>query len=547
MSVLGHNRSSSSLDRGRVQSLSNGSPSASRSHSPAPAVRKKASSNRVPFPRAASESPNPSANGHSSGRERLESRVHHVRPRQQHKRWNSELYMDLPLASGRDKEPIMPLRSRHDSIQPEEMYTGRHTPQPDLGEARRREMSNAATRQKLVIREPGQKHVTYQLGENIGRGQFGSVYRALNLNSGRVVAVKRIKLEDRSESEIRQLTHEVDVLRSLSHPSVVKYEGFLRTDHYFNIVMEYVENGSLLHTIRAFGNLPEGLAANYTFKILEGLHYLHSKKVVHCDLKAANILTTKNGNIKLSDFGVSLNMNAVQKTSNQADAAGTPNWMAPEIIQLCGSSPKSDIWSLACTIIELISGRPPYGEMQPLSAMFRIVEDPYPPLPECSIELRDFLISCFAKDPDDRPSAEQLCHHPWVARNWDGSSRMTLNPQDSIPFSRRISSEVKNFQLIDLQEFAASTDNLVGSSPHPTGLLASVDTDTTLEPIPSIPIPRLEATAPSPPLDFPFSKHLAAMRAVSGPPTDLLSQSAPQFGVVRFLYSLGGLVVIMTI
>ncbi|KAH8919517.1 hypothetical protein BT69DRAFT_1337234 [Atractiella rhizophila] len=99
MSVLGHNRSSSSLDRGRVQSLSNGSPSASRSHSPAPAVRKKASSNRVPFPRAASESPNPSANGHSSGRERLESRVHHVRPRQQHKRWNSELYMDLPLAS----------------------------------------------------------------------------------------------------------------------------------------------------------------------------------------------------------------------------------------------------------------------------------------------------------------------------------------------------------------------------------------------------------------------------------------------------------------
>jgi serine/threonine protein kinase len=95
-------------------------------------------------------------------------------------------------------------------------------------------------------------------------------------------------------------------------------------------------------------------------KILEGLYYLHHCQVVHCDLKAANILTTKNGNIKLSDFGVSLNLRAMER---EKDVAGTPNWMAPEVIELKGASTKSDIWSLGCTVIELFTGRPPYAEM----------------------------------------------------------------------------------------------------------------------------------------------------------------------------------------
>lgn len=96
-------------------------------------------------------------------------------------------------------------------------------------------------------------------------------------------------------------------------------------------------------------------------KILEGLHYLHQSDVVHCDLKAANILTTKTGNVKLSDFGVSLNLRAMEREFK--DVAGTPNWMAPEVIELKGPSTKADIWSLACTVIELLTGRPPYADI----------------------------------------------------------------------------------------------------------------------------------------------------------------------------------------
>ena len=103
------------------------------------------------------------------------------------------------------------------------------------------------------------------------------------------------------------------------------------------------------------------MVASYVVKILEGLDYLHQSDVVHCDLKAANILTTKNGNVKLSDFGVSLNLRAMEREIK--DVAGTPNWMAPEVIELKGASTKSDIWSLGCTVIELLTGRPPYGDI----------------------------------------------------------------------------------------------------------------------------------------------------------------------------------------
>lgn len=123
----------------------------------------------------------------------------------------------------------------------------------------------------------------------------------------------------------------------------------------------YAENGSLGQTLKAFGKLNEALVARYVVKILEGLHYLHASDVVHCDLKAANILTTKNGNVKLSDFGVSLNLRAMEREIK--DVAGTPNWMAPEVIELKGASTKSDIWSLGCTVVELLTGRPPYADI----------------------------------------------------------------------------------------------------------------------------------------------------------------------------------------
>ncbi|KAF9075358.1 hypothetical protein BDP27DRAFT_1315932 [Rhodocollybia butyracea] len=342
--------------------------------------------------------------------------------------------------------------------------------------SRRDSIEGNMVRKPLIIKEEGKVATHFQLGNCIGRGQFGSVYRALNLNTGQMVAVKRIRLEGLKEEEVMQLMREVDLVKRLSHPSIIKYEGMHRDKDTLSIVLEYAENGSLGQTVKAFGKLNEKLVASYVVRILEGLHYLHQSDVVHCDLKAANILTTKNGNVKLSDFGVSLNMRAVER---EKDVAGTPNWMAPEVIELKGASPKSDIWSLACTVIELLTGKPPYGDIpNSMSVMFRIVEDDVPPIPPgVSPLLEDFLKKCFHKDPAQRPTAELLCEHQWLKQSWGGYKE--LRPQDSIPFLRRVSADLQKSEVVrylsqiempeSTPEYPRDEDMISGSPPGRAG------------------------------------------------------------------------------
>ncbi|KDQ61730.1 hypothetical protein JAAARDRAFT_190455 [Jaapia argillacea MUCL 33604] len=390
---------------------------------------------RVPFPRSLSGDPNVTSLGSTpdisqfSFPESSDDRPHQPRGRSK---------SDIEGASARGRP--RPESYDHLGAKP---GPSRFESTVDLGVAITSEISSdgSGVPKTLIIKEEGSPPTQYQLGNCIGRGQFGSVYRALNLNTGKMVAVKRIRLEGLEEEEISQLMKEIDLLKSLSHPSIVKYEGMTRDEGVLSLVLELAENGSLGQTLKAFGKLNERLVASYVVKILEGLHYLHSNDIIHHDLKAANILTTKNGNIKLSDFGVSLNMRAME--CEMKDVAGTPNWMAPEVIELKGASTKSDIWSLACTVIELLSGRPPYGDItNSMTVMFRIVEEEMPPLPEgCSDLLQDFLTICFNKEPSKRPSAEELCEHEWLKKNWVGGKE--LRPQDSIPFLRRVSADVQ--------------------------------------------------------------------------------------------------------
>lgn len=144
-------------------------------------------------------------------------------------------------------------------------------------------------------------------------------------------------------------------------------------------LVRYCENGSLHSICKNFGKFPENLVALYMSQVLNGLLYLHDQGVIHRDIKGANILTTKEGLVKLADFGV-----ATRKDTglHESSVVGTPYWMAPEVIELSGATTASDIWSLGCTVIELLDGKPPYHKLQPMPALFRIVNDDHPPLPE---------------------------------------------------------------------------------------------------------------------------------------------------------------------
>ncbi|EPQ56313.1 hypothetical protein GLOTRDRAFT_120867 [Gloeophyllum trabeum ATCC 11539] len=412
---------------------------------------------RVPFPRTVSGEHLGTGQGSSADVSRRPTSPAEDKPRQPRGRFQSEIEGSSsrrrPRPNSYDDMGAKPGRTRFESMVNLGVVSSNASASDLMS---RNSMDGSAVRETLIVREDGKASTQFQLGNCIGRGQFGSVYRALNLNTGQMVAVKRIRLEGLKEDEISQLMGEVDLLKSLSHPSIVKYEGMARDADTLSIVLEYAENGSLGQTIKAFGKLNERLVATYVVKILEGLDYLHQNDVVHCDLKAANILTTKNGNVKLSDFGVSLNLRAMER--EMKDVAGTPNWMAPEVIELKGASPKSDIWSLACTVIELLTGRPPYADIaNSMTVMFRIVEDDAPPLPEgCSDLLKDFLTQCFHKDPAMRPSAEMLCEHEWLKKNWIGAKE--LRPQDSIPFLRRVSADMHKQSSEAVQRYLAGVD-----------------------------------------------------------------------------------------
>ncbi|CDR45375.1 CYFA0S18e00430g1_1 [Cyberlindnera fabianii] len=260
----------------------------------------------------------------------------------------------------------------------------------------------------------------YEFKETIGKGAFANVYRAFNRQTGTDVAVKEIVIED--DDNILELMSEIDLLKVLKHKNIVKYHGFLRNEKKLFIFLEYCSGGSLRNMYKSSGPLKEEQVAKYMVSVLEGVIYLHDQGVVHRDIKAANILLTSKGDIKLTDFGVSTK--ETSKTIKTYSIAGTPNWMAPEIISMDGTTTASDIWSLGATIVELIAGEPLYSHLNEMAALHAIVTDKHPPIPQFISPLcRDFLMKCFEKQPKNRITAKELLQHEWLKTGVLGTPR----------------------------------------------------------------------------------------------------------------------------
>lgn len=175
-----------------------------------------------------------------------------------------------------------------------------------------------------------------------------------------------------------------------------------------------MEGGSIADLVKkSGGRLQEKLVRCYTRAILEGLCYLHQKEIVHCDIKGKNILIGSSG-VKIADFGAA---KQVGTGSEIIELKGTPLWMAPEVVQGMEQSFPSDIWSLGCTVVEMIQGLPPWGHITDLAAaLYKIgCSEDCPPMPgSISEEARDFLFHCLQRDPRARWTAAELLQHPFV-------------------------------------------------------------------------------------------------------------------------------------
>ncbi|RKO97636.1 serine/threonine kinase 3, partial [Caulochytrium protostelioides] len=263
----------------------------------------------------------------------------------------------------------------------------------------------------------------FHILEKVGEGSYGQVVKAMHLRTSTVCAIKMIPIEN----DLNESIKEISMMMGCDSNYVVNFFGSYLKDEQLWIVMEYCGAGSVSDIMNLTRRtLSEDQIATICVMVLRGLVYLHERRKIHRDIKAANILLTEDGRVRLCDFGVAgqISLSCLRRTS----FVGTPYWMPPEIIQRSHYDTKADIWSLGITMIELAKGNPPFADQDPRRAIFLIPRSPPARLEEklFSPALREFVALCLQTNPDLRPTAEELLKTKLVR----GASRDPMALQD---------------------------------------------------------------------------------------------------------------------
>lgn len=256
----------------------------------------------------------------------------------------------------------------------------------------------------------------FEFQERVGRGASSVVFKAVRKADGRVYCIKEIDMAAVVPEEEEQAIREVNLLASFEHPNVIRYYDSFVDDEILHIVMEYAQHGTLADRLKAQEGkaMDEAQIWKWSIQVAVGLQHMHSRHVLHRDLKSANVFITAQQDAKIGDLGVSKVLSMTHEMAHTV--VGTPYYLSPELCEGRPYNVKSDVWAYGCILFEMCSGgAPPFVASNQGALILQIISGEYQSVPgRYSRELIQLIESCLTKDAKLRPTSAQIIANPTV-------------------------------------------------------------------------------------------------------------------------------------
>ena len=274
----------------------------------------------------------------------------------------------------------------------------------------------------------------YIVTKRLGHGSFATVWRGYHRSTNVAVAIKsisRVKLSGHAK-HADNLDSEIAILRTLHHPNIVQLYDLQSSERHIYLILEHCAGGDLSQFLRQHRALPLPLVQHFARQLMEGLRVLHSRQLIHRDLKPQNLLLDQSTSphtavLKLADFGFARELTGEDLA---ATLCGSPLYMAPEILRYQPYDGKADLWSVGAIVYEMVYGRPPYTGQNHIQLLQRIdrEEVQYPATVPVSAECCDFIARLLRRRPEERMSFQELFDHPFVRSHPPRNNRP--NPEE---------------------------------------------------------------------------------------------------------------------